>query len=60
MQEIKKLPPKRKEAFVLHILEDYSKEEVAKMMNISVQAVEKHISRATIELKAKLNKKEEI
>ena len=59
MQELKKLPPKRKEAFVLHILEDYSKDEVAKMMNISVQAVEKHISRATIELKEKLRKKEE-
>ena len=59
MQELKKLPPKRKEAFVLHILEDYSKEEVAKMMNISIQAVEKHISRATIDLREKLRKKEE-
>ncbi len=27
MKELKKLPPKRKEAFVLHILEGYTKEE---------------------------------
>lgn len=60
MQELKKLPTKRKEAFVLHILEGYTKEEVSKMMNISIQAVEKHISRASIELKEKLKRKEEI
>ncbi|WP_404833692.1 RNA polymerase sigma factor [Aliarcobacter butzleri] len=28
MKELKKLPPKRKEAFVLHILEGYTKEEM--------------------------------
>lgn len=60
MQELKKLPAKRKEAFVLHILEGYTKEEVANIMNISFQAVEKHISRATIELKEKIRKKEEL
>lgn len=60
MKELKKLPAKRKEAFVLHILEGHTKEEVAKIMNISVMAVEKHISRATIELREKLRKKEEI
>lgn len=60
MKELKKLPPKRKEAFVLHILEGYTKEEIANIMNISYLAVEKHISRATIELREKLRKKEEI
>ncbi|QKF73079.1 sigma factor, ECF family [Aliarcobacter faecis] len=60
MQELKKLPAKRKEAFVLHIIEGYTKEEVANIMNISFQAVEKHISRATIELKEKIRKKEEL
>ncbi|RBQ26315.1 RNA polymerase sigma factor [Arcobacter sp. CECT 9188] len=59
MNELKKLPPKMKEAFVLYALEDYTKEEVAKTMNISIQAVEKHISRAKIELKEKLKRKEE-
>ncbi|MBL3520933.1 RNA polymerase sigma factor [Aliarcobacter lanthieri] len=59
MNELKKLPPKMKEAFVLYALEDYTKEEVAETMNISVQAVEKHISRAKIELKEKLKRKEE-
>ena len=60
MKELKKLPPKRKEAFVLHILEGYTKEEIANIMNISYLAVEKHTSRATIELREKLRKKEEI
>lgn len=60
MKELKKLPPKRKEAFVLHILEGYTKEETANIMNISYLAVDKHISRATIELREKLRKKEEI
>ncbi|MFV7790587.1 RNA polymerase sigma factor [Aliarcobacter lanthieri] len=59
MNELKKLPPKMKEAFVLYALEDYTKEEVAETMNISIQAVEKHISRAKIELKEKLKRKEE-
>ncbi|WP_418179057.1 RNA polymerase sigma factor [Aliarcobacter lanthieri] len=59
MNELKKLPPKMKEAFVLYALEDYTKEEIAETMGISVQAVEKHISRAKIELKEKLKRKEE-
>lgn len=36
IQELKKLPAKRKEAFVLHILEGYTKEEVANIMNIGM------------------------
>lgn len=58
MFELSKLPPMRKEAFVLHILEGYSRQEVAKIMGISLSAVEKHISRASIDLKKRLNNKD--
>lgn len=58
MNELKKLPAKRKEAFVLHILEGYSRKEVSEIMGISIGAVEKHISRASIELKEKIRIKE--
>lgn len=54
MQELNKLPQMRKDVFILHVLEGYSREEIAKMMDISMSAVEKHLSRASIELKAKL------
>lgn len=58
MEELKKLPIKRKEAFYLHVFEGYSRKEVALKMRISVSAVEKHISRASIELKEKIKRKE--
>jgi RNA polymerase sigma-70 factor (ECF subfamily) len=58
MRELKKLPEKRKEAFVLHVIEGYSRQEIAKIMGITTVAVSKHISRATIELKEKIQDKE--
>lgn len=58
IKELNKLPLKRKEAFVLHIIEGYSREEIANIMGISISAVAKHISRASIELKAKIKEKE--
>jgi len=58
MKEIKKLPLKRKEAFVLHVIEGHTREEISKIMNISITAVAKHISRATLELKEKIKEKE--
>jgi len=58
IQELKKLPLKRKEAFYLHIFEGYSRKEVAMKMGISIAAVEKHISRASIELKETIKRKE--
>jgi len=60
MKELEKLPAMRKEAFVLHILEGYSRQEVAKIMGISLSAIEKHISRASIDLKKRLNNKDDI
>lgn len=58
MKELQKLPEKRKEAFVLHVFEGYSRQEVANIMGISVTAVEKHISRASIDLREKMKRKE--
>jgi len=58
MRALQALPEKRKEAFVLHVLEGYTKDEVAEMMGISTEAVEKHLSRASIELREKVKRKE--
>jgi len=54
MQALDKMPKMRRDVFVLHVLEGYSRAEIATMMSISINAVEKHLSRATIELKEKL------
>lgn len=58
MLEIDLLPTKRKQAFVLHIMEGYSRKEVASMMNLSLNAVEKHISRASNQIKENMRIKE--
>ena len=58
MLELNKLPEKRKEAFVLYVIEGYSKDKIASIMRISHSAVAKHISRASIDLKEKMRKKE--
>lgn len=58
MRALQALPEKRKEAFVLHVLEGYTKDEVAEMMGISTEAVVKHLSRASIELREKVKRKE--
>ena len=55
MAEIDTLPKKRKQAFILHVLNGYSRKEVADIMDLSVGAVEKHITRATAQLKNYLN-----
>ncbi|MBL3520214.1 RNA polymerase sigma factor [Aliarcobacter lanthieri] len=58
LQEVEKLPIKRRQAFTLHIIDGYSRDEVASMMNITINAVEKHISRASNQIKENLSKKE--
>jgi RNA polymerase sigma-70 factor (ECF subfamily) len=50
--EIKKLPPKCQEVFMLSRFEDYSSAEIAEQLGISVRTVEKHISNALKHLKA--------
>jgi len=44
---LKKLSPRIKESFYLHVIKGYSRKEIAKIMGISVSAVEKNIQRAT-------------
>ena len=58
MLEIDKLASKRKQAFVLHIMQGYSRKEVASMMKLSLNAVEKHISRASNQIKENMRIKE--
>lgn len=58
LEEIENLPKKRRQAFTLHIIDGYSREEVAQIMNLSINAVEQHISRATNQIKENIEKKE--
>lgn len=54
---IKKLSPRIKESFYLHVMEGYSRKEIAKKMGISVSAVEKNIQRATKKIQEEIAKK---
>ena len=58
MQALRTLPKMRKEVFVLHVLEGYKREEVANMMGISLNAVEKHLSRASSDLRDKIQQED--
>lgn len=58
MKELDNLPKKRRQAFTLHIIDGFTREEVAQMMDISLNAVEQHISRASNQIKENLSKKE--
>ncbi|NVJ54011.1 MAG: sigma-70 family RNA polymerase sigma factor [Campylobacteraceae bacterium] len=57
MQIVNDLPQRTKEAFVLFTVDGYSRKEIAKMMNITSNAVEKLIKRATIKIEDELSKK---
>lgn len=48
---LKELPPRIKESFYLHVIKGYSRKEIAKIMGITVSAVEKNIQRATKKIK---------
>ena len=56
MKVVETLPNRSKEAFLLHTIDGYSRKEIAFMMGISPNAVEKHIIRATKNLQEKLTK----
>lgn len=48
VQVIENLPPRCREAFVLHLIEGLAQSEVAQRMGISVSMVEKHVVRGTL------------
>ena len=56
LQCIKTLPKRNKEAFYLHVIEGYSRKEIAIKMNITVSAVEKNIKRASTKVQKELEK----
>lgn len=60
LEEIKKLPQKRRQVFVLHIIEGYSRKEISQLLNITISAVEKHISRASLQIKENLEKNKDV
>jgi RNA polymerase sigma-70 factor, ECF subfamily len=53
---IKNLSPQNKKAFVLYYYKGYSRQEIAQMMGISANAVEKNIARAVLQLKEQITK----
>ncbi|AFL69286.1 RNA polymerase sigma factor [Sulfurospirillum barnesii] len=53
---IKNLSPQNKKAFVLYYYKGYSRQEIAQMMGISTNAVEKNITRAVLQLKEQIAK----
>lgn len=57
MKIVHTLPPRSKEAFIFHAIDGYSRKEIAEIMGISQNAVEKHITRATKKLQEKLTNK---
>ncbi|MCT7909985.1 RNA polymerase sigma factor [Arcobacter lacus] len=58
MKSLDNLPKKRRQAFTLHIVDGYTREEVADIMGISLNAVEQHISRASNQIKENLIKED--
>ena len=57
MKIVNTLPSRSKEAFIFLVIYGYSRKEIAEIMGISQNAVEKHITRATKKLQEKLTNK---
>lgn len=51
IRTIEQLPPRCREAFVLHVFDECSHSQIASRMGISVSMVEKHLVRATLACK---------
>lgn len=57
MQIINDLPQRAKEAFILYTIDGYSRKEIADILGITSNAVEKLIKRATIKIEEELEKR---
>ena len=57
MQIINDLPQRAKEAFILYTIDGYGRKEIAKILGVSSNAVEKLIKRATIKVEEELEKR---
>jgi RNA polymerase sigma-70 factor, ECF subfamily len=57
MSIVNDLPARAKEAFILHTVDGYTRKEIARMMAITPNAVEKLIKRATITIEEELAKR---
>lgn len=55
-ESIKNLSPQNKKAFVLHYYKGYTRKEISEILNISVNAVEKNITRAVLKIKEEMKK----
>ncbi|MCT7646236.1 RNA polymerase sigma factor [Aliarcobacter butzleri] len=55
-ESIKSLPPQQKKTFVFYYYKGYTRKEIAQILDISVNAVEKNISRAILKIKDEMKK----
>ena len=53
---IQNLSPQNKRAFVLHYYKGYTRKEIAEIMKISTNAVEKNITRSVLKIKEQMKK----
>lgn len=56
IQILEELSPRAKQAFILFTIDGYSRKEIAEILNITSNAVEKLIKRATIKIEEELAK----
>ena len=57
MQILEELSPRVKQAFILYTIDGYSRKEIADILGITSNAVEKLIKRATIKIEEELEKR---
>ncbi|WP_044416268.1 RNA polymerase sigma factor [Halarcobacter anaerophilus] len=54
-EAIEKLPSRSKQAFVLHFIKGFTRQQIAQKMGISTNAAQKHITRATQKIKEQIS-----
>jgi RNA polymerase sigma factor (sigma-70 family) len=48
--QIEAMPPRTREVFLLHCIDEYTYPQIARLLGISVSAIEKHMARAMLKL----------